>query len=62
VFPGAGLGTRGSIVAIGDAETRLGLLGDQAFPADLELVDGDSLDHVSLPGYQHIGTLQCVRR
>jgi hypothetical protein len=57
VCPCAGLGARGSIVAIGDAETRLGLLGDQAFPAGVELIDGDGLDHVSLPGYQHVNTL-----
>jgi len=56
----AGLGASGSIVAIGDAEARLGLLGHQAFPAGLELVDGDGLDHVSLPGYQHVDTLQSV--
>jgi hypothetical protein len=35
-------------------------LGDQAFPARLELVDGDGLDHVSLPSYQDFDTLQCV--
>jgi hypothetical protein len=57
VCPCARLGARGSIVAIGDAETRLGLLGDQAFPAGLELIDGDGLDHVSLPSYQHVNTL-----
>ena len=59
VPPAAGLGARGSIVAIGDAEARLGLLGHQAFAAGLELVDGDGLDHVSLPGHQDVDTLQC---
>ena len=58
--PRVGLSARGSIVAIGDAEARLDLLGDQAFPACLKLVDGDGLDHVSLPGYQDFDTLQCV--
>src|SRR5260370_13714697 len=58
--PRVGLGARGSIVAIGDAETRLGLLGDQAFPAGLELVDGDGLDHVSLSCDQDVGALQCL--
>src|SRR5215471_7959113 len=57
--PRVGLSARGSIVAIGDAEARLGLLGGQAFPAGLELVDGDGLDHVSLPGDQDVDTLQC---
>ena len=60
MFPRVGLDPRGSIVTIGDAEARLGLLGDQAFPAGLELVDGDGLDHVPLPGYQHVDTLQRV--
>src|SRR5260370_12462001 len=54
----AGLSASSSIVAIGDAEARLGLLGHQAFPAGLELVDGHGLDHVSLPGYQHVDTPQ----
>src|SRR5215467_4215209 len=57
--PRVGLGARGSIVAIGDPEARLGLLGGQAFPAGFELVDGDGLDHVSLPGDQDVDTSQC---
>src|SRR5499425_1739049 len=57
--PRVGLGPRGSIVAIGDAEASLGLLGGQAFPAGPESVDGDGLDHVSLPGDQDVDTLQC---
>src|SRR5580765_5425563 len=58
--PRARLGACRSIVAIGDAKARVGLLGDQAFPAGLELVDGDGLDHVSLPGNQEVDTLQCL--
>src|SRR5215467_9916315 len=57
--PRVGLSARGSIVAVGDAEARLGLLGGQAFPAVFELVDDDSLDHVPLPGDQDVDTLQC---
>ena len=57
--PRVGLSARGSIVAIGDAKACLGLLGGQAFPAGLELVDGDGLNHVSLPGDQDVDTLQC---
>src|SRR5262249_44211970 len=56
----ARLGTRSSIVAICDAEARLDLLGHQASPASLELVDGDVLDHLSLPGHQNVDTLQCA--
>src|SRR5258708_9375210 len=56
----AGLGARGSIVAIGDAETRLGLLGHHAFPAGLALVVGAGLDQMPPPGYQHVDTLQCI--
>jgi len=59
VSPRVGLGSCSSIVAIGNAEARLGLLGGQAFPAGLELVDGDGLDHVSLPGNQDVDMLQC---
>src|SRR5262249_42599904 len=54
------LGARGSIVAIGDAEPRLDLLGHQASPASLKLVDGDVLDHLSLPGLQDFDMLQCA--
>src|SRR6516225_477900 len=60
MFPCSGLGARGSIVAIGDAVARLGLLGHQTLSAGLELVDGDGLDHVSLAGHQQVHTLQCV--
>src|SRR5262249_55921237 len=55
----AGLSARGSIVAVGDAEASLRLLRHQAFAAALELVDGDSLDHVSLPRHQGVDTLEC---
>src|SRR6266403_3072645 len=57
--PSAGLVARSSIVAIGDAEARLHLLRHQSFPAGLELVDGDGLDRVSLPGDQDVDTLHC---
>src|SRR5437899_10394187 len=56
----AGLGARGSIVAIGDAVARLILLGHQSFAAGLELVDGNGLDHLSLTGHQVVDTLECV--
>src|SRR5262249_21329247 len=49
VSPFARLGARSSVVAIGDAEARLDLLGHQASPASLQLVDGNSLDQLSLP-------------
>src|SRR6516165_1192208 len=52
VFLHAGRGSRGSIVAIGNAEARLGLLGHQSFAACIELVDGDGFDHVSLTRHQ----------
>src|SRR5260370_8522118 len=58
--PRIGLGARGSIVAIGDAEPRLGLLRNQALLAGLELIGGNGLDHVSLPGDQDVDTLQCL--
>src|SRR5262245_55518511 len=57
--PRVGLGARSSIVAIGDAKARLSLLGGQALPPVFQLVDGDGLDHVSLPGDQDVDTLQC---
>src|SRR5262249_50585384 len=41
-----GLGARGPIVAVGDGEPGLGLLGHQPIPAGLELVDGDGFDHL----------------
>jgi hypothetical protein len=53
----ARLGARSSIVAIGDAEASLDLLRHQAFTASLKLVDGDVLDHLSLPGHQEIDVL-----
>src|SRR3989442_1779846 len=56
----AGLGARGPIVAVGHGVARLGLLGDQPFPASPELCDGDDLDHVSLPGHQRVDTLQRI--
>ena len=56
----ARLGARGSIVAISDAEPRLDLLGHQALPASLKLVDGDVLNHLSLPRHQDLHTLQCA--
>jgi hypothetical protein len=51
------LGARSSIVAIGHAEASLDLLRHQAIPASLKLVDGDVLDHLSLPGHQEIDIL-----
>src|SRR5256712_13715947 len=56
----AGLGARGSIVAIGDAVASLILLGHQSFAAGLELGDGNGLDHLSLTGHQVVDTLECV--
>src|SRR5438093_13175673 len=56
----AGLGARGPIVAVGDGIARLGLLEHEAFPTGLELVDGDGLDHVSLPGHQGLNALQRI--
>jgi hypothetical protein len=47
----ARLGARSSIVAIGDAEASLDLLRHQAFTASLKLINGDILDHLSLPGH-----------
>src|SRR5206468_6201787 len=50
----------GSIVAIGYAVARLILLGHQAFATGRELVNGNGLDHLSLPGHQALNTRQCV--
>src|SRR5262249_55649463 len=47
------------IVTIGYPVAGLRLLGYQSFPASLELVNGDSLDHVPLTGHQRIDTRQC---
>jgi len=58
----AGLDARSSIVTIGHAVARLDLLGYQPFPAGLELVGGDGLDHVSLTRHQSVDTLQCTAR
>src|SRR5205814_9853013 len=56
--PSARLRARSSIVAIGNTKASLDLLGHQAFPASLKLVDGHVLDHLSLPGHQDIDILQ----
>src|SRR5262249_40276550 len=58
--PRVRLGARGSIVAIGDAVARLDLLGHQASPASLKLVDGNVLDHLPLAGHQDVDMLQCA--
>jgi len=54
-------GARGSIVAISDAETRRSA-GRLSVPGGPQAGDGDGLDHVSLPCYQHIDTLAMRRR
>ena len=51
---------RGTVVAVGDRVARLGLLVHQPLPARLELVDGDGLDHVPLPGPHEVDPLQRV--
>src|SRR5262245_52163295 len=56
----AALGTRGSIVAVGDPEARLILLDHQSFTSSLELVDSNGFDHLALTVHQVRDTLLCV--
>src|SRR5215468_7232073 len=46
------------VIAVGDRVARLNLIGLEALPPGVELIDGDRLDEVALPGEQRVDVLQ----
>ena len=51
---------RGAVIAVCEGKAGLVLVGFQTFPAHQELLDGNGLQHVALPGHQDVQALECV--